>query len=50
MAALRAWEDEQLHGYAWVDKGSGAVRIPIERAIEIVAERGLPARSQEASR
>lgn len=50
MAELRAWEDEQLHGYAWVDKGSGAVRIPIERAIEIVAERGLPARSQEASR
>ena len=47
LAELRAWEDGLLHGYAWVDKTNGIVRIPIERAIELVAERGLPARVQE---
>ncbi len=29
-------------GYAWVDPTMGRVRIPIERAMDIVAERGLP--------
>jgi|DewCreStandDraft_4_1066084.scaffolds.fasta_scaffold04286_9 hypothetical protein len=44
---LRAWEDSQLHHYGWVDKANGIARIPIERAIEILAERGLPARPEE---
>lgn len=44
---LRAWEDSQLHHYAWVDKTNGVVRIPIERAIALLAERGLPARPEE---
>ena len=39
---LRAREDEQLHGYAWVDRSAGVTRIPIERAIELLATRGLP--------
>lgn len=30
--------------YAWIDQKAGTVRIPVERAIELVAERGLPAR------
>jgi hypothetical protein len=30
-----------LHSYGWVDRDAGIVRIPIERAIEILAERGL---------
>lgn len=50
LAELRAWEDSLLHGYAWVDKNSGIVRIPIDRAIELVAQRGLPARTQEGGR
>jgi hypothetical protein len=29
-----------LSGYGWVDKSSGVVRIPIERAMEIIAQRG----------
>ena len=39
---LRAEEDAILTTYAWVDKKAGVARIPIDRAIEIVAERGLP--------
>jgi hypothetical protein len=38
LEALRAEEDFLLHGYAWVDRDTGTVRIPIERAIELLAE------------
>jgi len=34
-------QDRTLHTYGWEDKARGVVRIPIERAIEILAERGL---------
>ena len=41
LAAVRAEEAERLHGYAWVDRGAGVVRIPIERAMDLVAGRGV---------
>lgn len=41
---LRAEEDSVLSSYAWVDRAGGRVRIPIDRAIEVLAETGLPAR------
>jgi hypothetical protein len=44
LAALRASEDSLLAGYAWVDPDSGIVRIPIERAMENLLEKGLPVR------
>jgi hypothetical protein len=44
---MRAGEDAVLNSYGWVDKDSGIVRIPIERAMEILAKKGLPARKQE---
>jgi hypothetical protein len=31
-----------LGGYGWVDEERGIVRIPIDRAIDIVARRGQP--------
>ena len=37
LARLRAEEDARLHGYALVDPARGVVRIPIERAMELVA-------------
>ncbi len=37
-------EVEHLTSYGWVDQPKGVVRIPIDRAIEILAQRGLPAR------
>lgn len=39
---FRAQEDKQLTNYAWVDRSAGLVRVPIERAMELVLERGLP--------
>jgi len=48
---LRAREDQALTSYGWVDKNAGVVRIPIERAMQLVVERGLPARpAGEAAR
>jgi hypothetical protein len=35
-------EEAALTSYAWVDRAGGVVQIPVERALEIVAERGLP--------
>jgi|KBSSwiStaDraftv2_1062776.scaffolds.fasta_scaffold05247_8 hypothetical protein len=40
--ALRAAEDEQLSTYGWVDRKAGVARIPIDRAIELVVEHGVP--------
>ncbi|MCW5893586.1 MAG: hypothetical protein KIT14_23975 [bacterium] len=45
LAALRAREVAQLAGYGWVDRQAGVVRIPIDRAMELlVARRGGAAR------
>lgn len=38
----RMQEEETLHSYGWIDRKAGIVRIPIERAMALVAERGLP--------
>ncbi len=45
IAEMRAAEDARLNSYGWVDPKAGIVRIPIDRAIEILARRGLPARA-----
>jgi hypothetical protein len=39
---LRAEEEAILGSYGWVDRDAGLVRLRIERAMELVAERGLP--------
>lgn len=44
---MRAGEEAALNSYGWVDKNAGVVRIPIDRAMEIIASKGLPARKQE---
>ena len=41
---VRAAEDQILNNYGWVDASKGVVRIPIQRAMELVAQRGLPSR------
>jgi hypothetical protein len=40
--AARAREDALLGGYGWVDANAGVARIPIDRAMEILVEKGLP--------
>jgi|SRR5688500_3526743 len=41
---LRAKQRAVLDGYGWVDKDAGVARIPIEDAMRMVVERGLPTR------
>lgn len=45
---LRAAEDVALNNYGWVDKDAGIVKIPVDRAMEILAKKGLPAPKQQA--
>jgi hypothetical protein len=42
VADLHAREELLLNNYTWADQKAGKVRIPIERAMELIAERGLP--------
>jgi hypothetical protein len=43
---IRMEEAQTLASYDWIDQKSGAVHIPIERAMDLIAQRGLPIRSQ----
>jgi hypothetical protein len=45
MKDMRAAEDKILKGYGWVDQGQGVTRIPVDRAIELLAQRGIPGRT-----
>jgi hypothetical protein len=42
LADLHGREDLLLDNYSWADRSQGKVRIPIDRAMELIAERGLP--------
>jgi hypothetical protein len=42
IAEMHAREDLLLNNYSWVDRASGKVRIPVTRAMQIIAEHGLP--------
>ena len=39
---MRAREDAVLTTYGWVDRNAGVARIPIERAMDLLVEKGLP--------
>ena len=41
---LREKQKALLEGYGWVNKEAGVVRIPIEDAMKLVVDRGLPTR------
>lgn len=40
---FRAQQAKELEGYAWADRERGLVRIPVARAMELVAGRGAAA-------
>jgi len=42
-------QDRKLATYDWVDKNKGTVHIPIDRAMELIEQRGLPVRPEGAS-
>jgi hypothetical protein len=37
-------QEDQLNSYGWVDKSAGVAHIPIDRAMGLIVERGLPVR------
>src|SRR6202522_771193 len=43
---MRAAEDQVLHNYRWLDQTNGIVRLPIDRAMDLIAQRGLRARKE----
>jgi hypothetical protein len=46
-ADMRSYLQSQqslLNSYAWIDRQNGIVRLPIDRAMELLLERGLPTR------
>ncbi len=44
-----AREEVALNSYAWIDRSQGIVRIPIERAKDLIVESGLPTRPMTAT-
>jgi hypothetical protein len=42
LAQLRAAEEADLNSHGWIDRNAGTVRIPIDRAMQLILERGLP--------
>lgn len=46
---FRLNEEQTLDSYGWVDQKAGVVRIPITRAMQLIAERGLPTKPQVGS-
>jgi hypothetical protein len=42
LAVYQAGEEKALTTYGWVDRARGVARIPVEEAMRLTAERGLP--------
>ena len=39
-------EEERLNSAGWVDEKGGVAHIPIDRAMQLIAQRGLPTQPQ----
>ena len=44
---MRQTEAALLDSYGWIDREAGIVRIPIERAMELLVEQNRPLRPRE---
>lgn len=42
---LRQAEAEKMSNYGWIDRDGGIARLPIDRAIDAMLEKGFPARA-----
>ena len=49
LAGIKRTQKEALTTYGWVDKNAGTVRLPIERAKQLIVERGLPTAAAPAT-
>jgi len=50
LQTLRTQEDKTLTTYGWVNKETGVVRVPLDRAIELQLRRGFPVRKEAPQR
>ncbi len=41
-AEYKAAQLSALHSYGWLDRSKGTVRIPIDMAMQIIAQKGIP--------
>jgi hypothetical protein len=39
---MREYEEQRLRTAGWIDRQAGVAHIPIEQAMDLVAQRGLP--------
>jgi hypothetical protein len=46
---FRAQEDALLDSYGWINREAGSVHIPIDRAMRLLVERGLPVTPEAAA-
>lgn len=46
MQQMLADENRAMQQYGWVDPDKGIIRIPVSRAMDIIAAKGLPANPQ----
>ena len=44
--AMKAANADRLESYGWVDEGAGVAHIPIEAAVDVLLERGVPVRGE----
>jgi len=44
LADFQSKEAKQLNSYGWIDRKAGIAHIPISRAMDLIAQRGLPTR------
>lgn len=47
--ALYAAQNQKLNSYGWQDRSNGVVHIPIDHAMDLVVQRGLPTRTNGVS-
>lgn len=47
LRAYRAAQRERMSRYQWMDRAAGRVRVPVERALELVVRDGLPVRKAQ---
>ena len=45
---IRLAEEQTLNSYGWIDQKAGTAHIPIEHAMDLLVQRGLPVRSPDA--
>lgn len=48
--ALYAAQNQKLNSYGWEDRSNGIVHIPIDRAMALILQRGLPTRTNGLSK